>query len=67
MTMGMGMMHDVKSSSGSKKDAFIKLFAFLAVLHHHIAALLGFATTKPVLTRAQGESMGRAAMGGCAT
>jgi hypothetical protein len=58
MAMGIGMKHDVKSSRASKEDAFSKLFAFLALLHHHIAALLGFATTKPVLTRAQGEKMG---------
>jgi hypothetical protein len=39
MAMGIGMKHDVKSSSSaSKKDAFSKLFAFLALLHHHIAA-----------------------------
>jgi hypothetical protein len=52
------MMHDVKSSSASKENAFSKVFDFRALLHHHIAALPAFATEKPALTRAQGESMG---------
>jgi len=55
----MGMKHDVKSSKTSKNGAVSNLFAFPTLLHHHIAALLGFAATKPLLTTVQGENMGR--------
>jgi hypothetical protein len=52
------MTHDVKSSGASKKDAFSKPFV-LALLHHHIAALLGFAITKPMQRLANRLPRGR--------